>query len=83
MASPQDEATLRSIEIVPFDGDHLEGSASRVSARFRAEGKLVQCLPGRLEGPERIVPLLHDLAREARGAVVVRDGVWTQHGRCA
>jgi GNAT superfamily N-acetyltransferase len=75
MASPQDDETLMSIKIVPFDEDHLEDAASMVSARYRAERKLAQHLPARFENSESVAPLLQNLARGAPGVVAVQDGV--------
>lgn len=62
------------LEIVPLRDDHLEDAAALATARYRALRQDVPSLPSRYEDVSSILPLLRDLAGQAPGVVVVRDG---------
>jgi len=62
---------VNSIEIVPFQRDHLEHAALLVASRYRAERSLNESLPARFEDADAILPLLKDYANGQAGIAAI------------
>ncbi|MBN1642230.1 MAG: GNAT family N-acetyltransferase [Anaerolineae bacterium] len=65
---------MTSIQVVPFVDDHLPGATALACARYRALCALVPALPPRYGDPAVVLPMLHELARDAPGVAAMRDG---------
>ena len=63
-----------SIEIVPFNEDHLEEAAALVAVRYREERNLNPILPAQFEDATAVLPILHDNTRRQTGVVARREG---------
>ncbi len=63
-----------SIEIVPFNEDHLEEAAALVAVRYREERNVNPILPAQFEDATAVLPILHDNTRRQTGVVARREG---------
>jgi GNAT superfamily N-acetyltransferase len=61
-----------SVQIMPFQEEHVEEAAALVTAGIRALRRHVPLLPPRYEDSSAIVPMLRNLAGRAPGVIAVR-----------
>ena len=62
---------MSSIEIVPFQHDHLEDAAVLVATRYRAERGFDKSLPPQFEHADAVLPLLKAYANGQAGIVAI------------
>jgi len=62
---------MNSIEIVPFQRDHLEDAAVLVANRYRAERGINKSLPSQFEDADAVLPLLKDYANGQAGIAAI------------
>jgi GNAT superfamily N-acetyltransferase len=72
-SATREEQTL-SLEIVPFETQHLQDAAALVNARYSALRERVPALPSRYEDASAILPSLRDLADRVPGVAALRGG---------
>ena len=64
---------MNSIEIVPFQRDHLEDAAELVANRYREERGLNKSLPAQFEDADAVLPLLKGCANGQVGIAAIRE----------
>lgn len=62
---------MNSIEIVPFQRDHLQDAAVLVANRYRAERGINKSLPSQFEDADAVLPLLKDYANGQAGIAAI------------
>jgi GNAT superfamily N-acetyltransferase len=62
---------MNSIEIVPFQRDHLQDAAELVANRYRAERGFNKFLPAQFEDADAVLPLLEDYANGQAGIAAI------------
>lgn len=62
---------MNSIEIVPFQRDHLQDAAVLVANRYRAERGINESLPSRFEEADAVLPLLKGYANGQAGIAAI------------
>lgn len=63
-----------TIEIVEFEGDHLEAAAALVAARYGTEMEQEPLLSHRYQHAAETLPILHDLYGKGPGVAALEDG---------
>jgi len=64
---------MNSIEIVPFQRDHLQDAAVLVANRYRAERGINRSLPSQFEDADAVLPLLKDYANGQAGIAAILE----------
>ena len=64
---------MNSIEIVPFQRDHLQDAAMLVANRYREERNINKSLPSQFENADAVLPLLKNYANGQAGIAAIDE----------